>query len=64
MVHLTQRVAAKSLQRFVFLNVGPYQLEGGGVRREFMFATTLETEGGDRRIRDMGRMRVMNALES
>jgi hypothetical protein len=27
---LALRVAAKSLQRFVLLNIGPYQLEEGG----------------------------------
>ena len=49
MVHLgplAPRVAADSLQRFVLLDAGPCRLEGGGVRREFMFAAALEMEGG------------------
>jgi hypothetical protein len=46
MVHLALRVAAESLRRFVLHDAGPYRLEGGGVRREFMFAAALETEGG------------------
>jgi hypothetical protein len=58
---LTLRDAAKSLRRFVLLDAGPYRLEGGRVGREFMFAAALETDG---RIRDTGRTRMMNALES
>jgi hypothetical protein len=49
MAHLSPlalRVVAKSLRRFVLLNAGLYRLEGGGVGREFMFATALETDGG------------------
>jgi hypothetical protein len=46
---LALRVAAESLRRFVLLDVGPYRLEGGGVGREFMFAATLEMDGGRRK---------------
>jgi hypothetical protein len=49
MVHLALKVAAESLRRFVLHDAGPYRLEGGGVRREFMFAAALETEGGGRK---------------
>jgi hypothetical protein len=42
---LAPRVAAESLQRFVLLDAGPYRLEGEGIRREFMFAAGLETDG-------------------
>jgi hypothetical protein len=43
------RVAAESLRRFVLLDAGPYRLEEEGVRREFMFAAGLETDGGERK---------------
>ncbi len=43
---LAPRVAARSLQRFVLLDVGPYRLEGGGVGREYMLAAMLEIDGG------------------
>jgi len=36
---------AESLRRFVFLDAGPYRLDGGGVGREYMFAAALETDG-------------------
>jgi hypothetical protein len=45
---LAPRVAADSLRRLVLLDAGPYRLEGG-VRREFMFAAGLETDGGERK---------------
>jgi hypothetical protein len=40
---LATRVA-ESLRHFVFLDAGPYRLEGG-VGREFMFAAALEMDG-------------------
>jgi hypothetical protein len=57
---LALKVAAGPLRRFVLLDVGPYRLEGEGVRRRFMLAAQLETEGLEIR----RSTRVMNALES
>jgi hypothetical protein len=59
---LTLRVAVKHLQRFVLLNAGPYQLEGEGVRREFMFATRVETDRWTEGLEIRRRTRVMTVL--
>ena len=59
---LTMRVAAKPLRRFVFLDAGPYRLEGVGVRREFMFAARLETDSWMEGLEIQCRTRVMTTL--
>jgi hypothetical protein len=46
---LALRVAVESLRRFVLLDAGPYRLEGEGVRRGFMLAAQLETDGDGRK---------------
>jgi hypothetical protein len=46
---LALKVAAEPLRRFVFLDAGPYRLEGGRVGRSFMFAAGLETDGVGRK---------------
>jgi hypothetical protein len=56
------RVAAKPLRRFVFLDAGPYRLEGEGVRRKFMFAAGLETDRWTEGLEIRRRTRVMTAL--
>jgi hypothetical protein len=62
MVHLALRVAAESLRRFVLLDAGPWRLEGGGVRREFMFAARLETDRWMEGLEIQRRTRVMTVL--
>jgi hypothetical protein len=52
---LAVRVVAQLFGCLVLLDEGPYRLEGGGVRCEFMLPLGLKQSKVVRRIRDVGR---------
>ena len=60
-VHLlTLSIAAQLFECFVLLDVGPYQLEGGGITSGFILPLRLMDEGGRKSQRERAKCEVVS----